>query len=180
MNIIQNVIDSLLPWWGTISAFIFILGLFMFVSGFILLAKDQGPRGQGALFASVGSMLAGLMLMNSMPVLDMLGQTLFQESSAKLSEFEALSDGTDSTNPASVYLTFAFQVVQLVGLIAFANGCWLLKIASSNPQTSWFKAITHIVGGFIAINHKVFLQTFGETLGGDMEGLINNIISIAY
>lgn len=178
VNIASNVSNSLTHFWPLLFDYgIPLIGFCMFVSGFILIAKEAGPRSQGSLFAGVGSMIAGLVMLNLKASLHLLGYSLLGDSSV---ETMLSYSGGSSGSPTDVFVVVSFQIIQLVGLVAFAQGAWLLKKAAANPQISWFKAITHIIGGFIAINHKTFLEVLANTLGGGVGESINSFINMGY
>ena len=63
-------------------------------------------------------------------------------------------------------MTAVLQLVQLVGVIAFARG-WLIvaKSAQSGHQQQLGKGITHIIGGILAINIVGTQQVLNATLG---------------
>ena len=71
-----------------------------------------------------------------------------------------------SENTLAVILTF----VSLVGLWAVMRGIWLIyqmgKSGQSSREASWGKAITHIVGGFLAIT----LVQFSTSLRNELLG----------
>ncbi len=59
------------------------------------------------------------------------------------------------------------QIVQLIGAIAFVRGVWMISGFSGqqSPQGAFGKAMTHIIGGILAINVVGFADVLKGTIG---------------
>lgn len=176
---------ALLPWWDAIAFSATVIGAFMFLSGFILFAKDQGPKGHGLFlidqWAAIGSIITGLVLINSMPMLDMLGQTLFARSSEDMKTMKKMLDvANKAPDPFAIFLPFASTCLQIAGLVWFITACWRLKTSATDSSVSWFNSFWQLVGSVALINHITVFQIIGKTSGGTVEQWVNKIITSAY
>lgn len=72
----------------------------------------------------------------------------------------------ENTDVWSQYLNICFEVVQLLGVIAFIRGLIILAKLGEHGQPGQFsKGLTHIIGGIFCINIYQFIQVVNATLG---------------
>ncbi len=63
----------------------------------------------------------------------------------------------------------ALTFIQLIGMIAFVRGWWIVKTAiEGGGQATMAQGFTHIIGGVLAINIYYFLQVMDATFGAGL------------
>lgn len=120
---------------------------FMLRALFMLPQVEQGRESAGKVFwmATAGVGLWSLLPMISM-AMTTIGMSSTSPASILTAKYASAATGFDGT-VASVQ---AF--VQLLGLIAFIRGMMILKAIGENKDGAWNRALTHIVGGSMAMN----------------------------
>ena len=148
-----------------ISAFSYVLGFIMAVRGVYYLKLYGELRtmtaSQTSLRTPVTYLIAAAALMFMPTVIHIFIKTSFGYDSP------LRYDQINSTiNP--ILLQALVGIVQLVGFIAFIRG-WLILIAnashSGGGQNSMGKALTHIIGGVLAINIVGLVDVLWNTFG---------------
>lgn len=106
-------------------------------------------------------MLIAMVFLYLPSAVDVLMMSTFGESAIPI------ADGSTTGSVVSVDIQLIiFRIVQLVGLISFIRGWFILsQSAKSGGQPVMGKALTHIIGGVLAINivgtKSVIQATFG-------------------
>ena len=118
--------------------------------------------------ARVLSLTAGVLLINSGPLMDALAGALFGTGSVKSLSYQAPG------HPARLYIEFAVHLTALVGLVGIGRGVLMLKDADRGPGRL-SAALAHIFVGIICVNLVAFLKAVGRSMGQDVLGLITAI-----
>jgi hypothetical protein len=161
-RMIERIIPQMQQFWVLIVAIITLTGLAILIIGLIQIVKNANRSGanQGNRFGS-GSilLLIGFILINTYAALDSLSMSVFHETSMNsLSYLPPESLGQK-------YIQLAVYIIQMVGLCGFVKG-WLII----NKSYAW--GITHIIGGFLAVNLVATLKSLGLSLGGPIQDAI--------
>jgi hypothetical protein len=164
---ISNVTNSLGPWWNTIYWFGLIIGLFFIIKAIVDEVSDSHNRHQQGWHGGSVTLISGLFLVNLKTFINTFSQTLFKTDSAT-----GLSYSTGGSDPFDIYIQFAVYIIMLVGLIGTIKGVMMMKASKSNASQLG-AAITHMVGGVLAINIIQVLHMFGATVGGGVESFIS-------
>ncbi len=167
MSYITNAISTLTPWWTTISMLGYVLGITLAVASFfsaLSRARERSSNNYIWLF------IAAVLCLNFPALLDSISMSIFQQKSAS----SLLSYTSEAPNSAE-YITFAIRAVMLIGVVAIIRGINFLR---DTPQRAkdFPKAITHGVGGTLAVNIVQFLYAIGNTAGGDIKSYIEIIL----
>jgi len=162
--VVQNLIPQLAGWWTPLTYIGYSIGLLIFVGGLAGIAS-QG-KSQGHIKGPLYAMLAGLVLVNLMAFVDIGAQSIFAQASAT-----GLDTSISGSDPTSLYQRFAVNLVQLVGICGFIQGCILLKRSGEDGQHV-FPAITHLVGGTLAINIMQTLNMLASSMGISLNSLM--------
>jgi len=75
---------------------------------------------------------------------------------------------TENTDTWSTYINVCFEIVQLIGVIAFIRGLIILSKLGEHgggQQGQFGKGLTHIIGGIFCINIYQFIQMISYTIG---------------
>lgn len=165
-NYVANVIPHLQSWWAVVVILIYLFGV-----GFAFLSLFQAVRHKNKFnrAPALYSFVAAVLLLNLPTFLDSLAMTIFNASSEQGLSY------SPPDSPGSIYIEFAVYAIMLIGLIGIARGICLIK-DTPNQSSSFPKAITHVIGGILAINIVTFLQGIGATIGGDVQTYIASII----
>jgi len=167
--IIANLLPHLLAWWPAIRAIGGWLGFIMILMGVgsVVSKGRQGLQAKTPIFTIIG----GVLMLNMMSVLNILAQSIYASDSATgLGDYK--QQGAD---PTSLYITFAIYVVMLVGASGVIYGCILLK-RSADENRHMGSAITHLIGGTLAVNIVQTLHMLSSSLGPSVESAVSRLI----
>ncbi|MBU2742504.1 MULTISPECIES: hypothetical protein [Acidithiobacillus] len=168
---LQNLINAMGPWWGTLEDFVFFGGLAIVVGALTSMYKS-GKQGAPVTKLALFSFVAGV-LMTSLPAwMDSLSQTAFQTNAPSALTLNPSSNGTGEY---ATIVTFVFDVLMLVGLIATVKALLLFR-DTSEDRSKMGPAIGHLVGGVVALNMKTMLLSLGATVGGVFQTAITKIL----
>jgi len=95
------------------------------------------------------------------------GTTITSPNTLTWSGLEQLTGG--ATQQFKTAVAAALTFVQLIGVIAFVRG-WLMmkKFVEGAGNISFAQALTHILGGCLAINIAAFLKILDTTFGTNL------------
>jgi intracellular multiplication protein IcmC len=163
-DIFLNIQRQLQPIWQFLNALSWVLGI-VFVAIAILKLKQYGQMTvmmstHASLGPSLAYLLVGLGLLFLPTLLDVMNVTFFGYGTEAIQGYEESLHFADIMAPI-------FQVIQVIGLIAFIRG-WiiLLRIGSQgSPPGTLGKAFVHMIGGILAINVTGTLEILRGTFG---------------
>lgn len=152
-----------------------IFGWFAYLAGFLLVlvgisrllkSEQQGPQGPTGIGTIMTFLVAGcLFSMNAM--IAYFSETLFGTSTLQNSgvlKYAAGLGGSADHVHAVISAIVAFSIV--LGWVSMIRGFFILRgVSEGNSQASMMAAITHLIGGALAINLGAIINAVQETLG---------------
>jgi len=70
------------------------------------------------------------------------------------------------TAAAHAVITSVIKFMIVIGIISFVRGLFIVRsVAEGNQQASMMAAVTHLIGGTLAVNLGPVLNAVQETLG---------------
>lgn len=166
---VRLIEDIWTPMHNLMFAFSFIAGIFLIILGISRLLKSEqdGPRGP----AGIGTILTFLVGGALLTVHEMVGSSLTSLFDTNISSSNGVLNytaGMDQTELDHAHAVIAAIVafVAIIGWISFIRGLFILRgVAEGNSQASMMAAITHILGGAIAVNLGGMIMAVQNTLG---------------
>lgn len=172
VKLIGNVWE---PMQMLLFGFCYLAGIILIIIGISRLLKTEqdgprGPTGIGTIFTFIvgGALMAVDKIMGSS-----LG-SLFGGPNAMYYASLAYTDGMDEAmiGHANAVIAAVIAFVAILGWISFIRGFFILRgVSEGNSQASMMAAVTHILGGAIAVNLGGFISAVQETLGISGMGL---------
>ena len=162
INILVNLSQSLGPLLQTAIILLgYLIGLGVLIWGLFKLAASAN-RGDGGLRAW-GLIAAGAAMLNVPGVIQSVTLTLFGSGSPS-TQLSYLSVSGDAM---TICYETAVDIIEMLGWAAALRGLFCLGLsASADPSRGYFwKGITHLVGGALAVNIVAFVQVLAATLG---------------
>ena len=161
-TILEKLIPVIASWLEPISIIFYFLGVILIVIALIQLSsKNQSGK-------PVLSGLAGIILLNFPTFIDNVSYTVFNSGSEKLFSY------APPTHPGSIYIQFTVYAVQLIGVLGFGRGCWLLR-DTANGQPQVMRGFIHFIGSIFAVNIVQFIKFLGISIGGDTQSTISTV-----
>ncbi len=163
-EMLVNLSSSITPFWRLVTGASYLFGLvFVFRGIFMLKVYGEGRTmmsGQANLKGALICLLVGAVLLFSQSMYDTLLFSTFSATSTSPLQYD-----TNSTLSIDAYFSL-LRFISLIGLISFIRG-WVMLTHLSNPgqQSSFGKALTHIIGGLLAINIQGTINVVQGTLG---------------
>lgn len=166
VKLIENIWE---PMHGMIYGFCYLAGILFIMIGISRLLKSEqdGPRGP----AGIGTIMTFLVGGALMSVDQMIGASLgslFGDTVSTSNGVLNYTAGMDATETAHANAVIAAIVafVAIIGWVSFVRGLFMVKgISEGNSQASMMAAITHILGGALAINLGGAIMAVQNTLG---------------
>lgn len=165
---VNLVADIWAPMLALLGSFGYIAGIILIMIGISRLLKtaQDGPRGPGGMgtimtFVTAGCLFALDSLMGAFQ------GSIFQSN--KVANFAILgttsgSSNVDSHTLAVISAILGFMII--VGWISFIRGLFIFRdVAEGNNQASLMAAVTHLIGGAMAVNLGALLNAVQSTFG---------------
>lgn len=168
-EVLVRLIDQLQPWWEAIYYVGMMLGIVLVVAG-LTGAVAASRRHEGVSKTAAGGVVGGILLANLISTLDMFSYTVFGKASAT-----GLGYVPSAVGPEKVYIQFTVIVVMLVGMAGVIKGGFLMK-ASTVDSRHIGHAVTHLVGGSMAVNIVPLVELLGVSVGGPFESAITKFL----
>jgi intracellular multiplication protein IcmC len=164
-QMLVNLSTSFPPLWRMITALSYVFGMAFIMRGVYALKVYGEGR---SMMSSQASM--------KVPLIYLIAGSALMFLPTMKSVLLASTFGVTEQTPLSYYssnpiwneqaVQVLLQIVQLVGLISFVRGWFFLAHgAQQGGQSTFGKAMTHIIGGIFAINiegtREMFMATFG-------------------
>ena len=153
-----------------------VLNFFAFCAGMVLLmigvsrllkSAQDGARGPGGI-GTIMTFVTGAALISYNELMRAFSTTLMGNPiTATYAEMQ-YAEGMSEAEIAAAHstITAILQFVIIVGLISFVRGIFIIRsVAEGNQQASIMAAITHLVGGALAVNLGPLLNAVQTTLG---------------
>lgn len=172
VNLMRDVFE---PAQGLFGWFGFIAGMFFVIIGIMRLMKteEQGPRGPTGIGTIMTFVVAGcLFSLNAM--IAYLSATLFGTSTIETDgvlQYSAGLNGAEAHVHAVIASIIAFAM--LLGWISIIRGFFILRgVSEGNSQASMMAAMTHLIGGAMAVNLGPVIMAVQNTLGITEYGIL--------
>jgi hypothetical protein len=175
LEMLERVTENLQPWWQVITLTCYFVGFGLIIAGVVMFASQKrGMMRQGLeMKTPMMAIVAGLLMMNLFAFLDVISASTLGGEAAKALEYEKASG---ASTQQYVMLKFAVYVTMLVGFASLVKGIYGLYSSSHDPRGFW-PSVTHILGGFFAMNIEQFMIVLGKTTGGPVETTIRNLVT---
>jgi hypothetical protein len=166
---ISNIKNPLME----VSSVVAILaGMFMIVHGLMKASKygtDPKVHSMHSILTNLGF---GAVLMAIGDNLEMMLASIFGTNTITAPSSLTWSGLTQLTQGATaqfhIVVAAALTFVQLIGIIAFIRGWLMMKKFMDGGNVSFAQALTHILGGCIAVNVAAFLEIMDKTFGTNL------------
>lgn len=166
--------DIWFPMQYIMTGFAWLAGLILIMIGIsrLLKSEQEGPRGPMGIGTIMTFLVAGVLLSLN-KVLGTAVNSVFGtdiKAYASLAYTEGMDEAAIGHANAVIGAILAF--VAILGWISFIRGFFIIRgVSEGNSQASMMAAITHIIGGAIAVNLGGFIGAVQATLGIENYGL---------
>jgi len=166
--IVKLMKDIFVPAQHLFGWFGYIAGIMLVIVGIsrLLKTEQQGPQGPTGIGTIMTFLVAGcLFSLNAM--ITYVSGTLFNSSTLETNGVLQYTDGLNGAEAhihAVISAVVAFSIV--LGWISMIRGFFIVRgVSEGNSQASMMAALTHIIGGVIAINLGSIINAVQSTLG---------------
>ncbi len=166
-TIMANLVDNIkAPMESLIAVIGAAMGIYMTVLGLVKASKYGVDPRSNNITSILSNIIIGAILFSLATNIDYVMATVFGDPEVMPSEALSWSSGTGVSAQFQRAIDAALTFVKIIGLIAFIRGWKIMKDAvEGNGQASAAQALTHIIGGVLAINIPRFLEVMDNTLG---------------
>lgn len=152
-----------------LNFFCFVAGSIFIMIGISRLTKSaqEGPKGPGGM-GTVTTFIIGGLLLSASTILRTMSSTLFGNTVTATYANLSYTAGMSTAETDAVYnvISAVLKFMIIIGLISFVRGLFIIRdVAEGNQQASTMAAVTHIVGGALAVNLGPLLNAVQTTLG---------------
>lgn len=173
--IVAMMRDVFFPLQWAFGAFGYIAGLALVIIGIsrLLKTEQQGPQGPTGIGTVMTFVVAGcLFSINS--IIGYFSTTMFNDdvlSTHGVLQYTSGLGGAASHVHAVISSIVAFSIV--IGWVSLIRGFFILRgVSEGNSQASMMAAITHLIGGVLAINLGSVIMAVQDTLGITAYGIV--------
>ncbi|MEM6811376.1 MAG: hypothetical protein AAF549_02805 [Pseudomonadota bacterium] len=166
--------DVFVPMQYLITGFAWLAGIVLVMIGIsrLLKSEQEGPRGPLGFGTIMTFLVAGVLL----SINNILGASVFSMFNTGTLAYAELTytDGMDgdAVGHANAVIGAIMAFVAIVGFVSFVRGFFILRgVSEGNSQASMMAAVTHILGGALAVNLGGVIQAVQNTLGITQYGL---------
>lgn len=162
--------DILGPMHNLLSFFGYVAGTIFIMIGISRLMKSaqEGARGPGGI-GTFMTFVAGGALISFNDLVKTFTFTLFGDVKTKTYAeitYNKIGLQAEELTHAHTVISAILKFMILIGLVSFVRGIFIMRgVAEGNNQSSMMAAVTHIIGGAIAINLGAFINIVQATLG---------------
>ena len=159
----------IIGWFGWIAGLIFV---FIGISR-LMQTEQQGPKGPMGIGTVTTFLIAGaLFSLNS--IVTYINGSIFDTNVIATNGVLQYTDGLGGASPhihAVISAIIAFSIV--LGWVSLARGLFIVRgVSEGNSQASMMAAITHLIGGVLAINLGSVIMAVQNTLGIANYGIV--------
>lgn len=175
VRLMSNTLEPMVwatGWIGWLGGLIFV---FIGISR-LLKTEQEGPRGPTGIGTVTTFIIAGaLFSLNSLVVF--FNTTIFGDAhldtNGALQYTQGLTDGAQDHVHAVISAIIGFSVI--IGWISLVRGLFIVRgVSEGNSQASMMAALTHLIGGALAINLGGVIMAVQNTLGITPYGIVFN------
>lgn len=164
--------------WGNthllLLGFCYIAGVILLMIGISRMIKSEqdGPRGPMGLGTMMTFIIAGALLSID-GILTAVNNSIFGAGSVRtFATLTYTGGGGAHIGHAEAVIGAIMAFVAILGLISFIRGFFILRgVSEGSSQASMMAAVTHIVGGALAVNLGAVIHAVQNTLGITTFGL---------
>jgi hypothetical protein len=161
--------DMLGPVHALLNFFSFVAGIIFIMIGISRLVKgaQEGARGPGGIGTMMSFAIGGALISYN-EIMRAASTTLAgNEQTATYAEMQYTTGmSTEEQQAAHAVISSILKFMIIVGLISFVRGLFIVRsVAEGNQQASIMAAVTHIIGGALAVNLGPVLNAVQTTLG---------------
>ncbi|MDD3371703.1 MAG: hypothetical protein PHE27_07775, partial [Alphaproteobacteria bacterium] len=158
------------PMRAVLSVIAGLAGLYMIISGLMKASKaglDPKTHNPHVILTNVG--FGAILMMIGTNLTTLLGSVFGTEEILELSNISWNTPVPEASQQFNNAINAALTFVQIIGGIAFVRG-WLIlkKVVEGTTNDPLAKALTHILGGCLAINIGKFLEIMDATFGTNL------------
>ena len=172
VNLMSNTLAPMIGivgWLGFVAGFIFV---FIGISR-LMQTEQQGARGPTGI-GTVGTFVIAGCLFSLNSMIAFINNTIFDSSVLKTNgtlQYAAGLEGASGHVHAVISAIIAFSI--MLGWISVARGLFIVRdVGEGNSQASMMAAITHLIGGVLAINLGSVINAVQKTLDIDTYGIL--------
>ncbi len=152
-----------------VEFFAFAAGLVFIMIGISRLVRSaqEGPKGPGGI-GTLTTFIIGGILLSANTILKAISDTLFATSTTATFANLAYTTGMSTAETNAVYnvISAVLKFMIILGIISFVRGLFIIRdVAEGNQQASTMAAMTHIIGGALAVNLGPLMNAVLNTLG---------------
>jgi len=152
-----------------VEFFAFAAGLVFIMIGISRLVRSaqEGPKGPGGI-GTLTTFVIGGILLSANTILKAISDTLFATSTTATFANLAYTTGMSTAETDAVYnvISAVLKFMIILGIISFVRGLFIIRdVAEGNQQASTMAAMTHIIGGALAVNLGPLMNAVLNTLG---------------
>ncbi|MCB1592086.1 MAG: hypothetical protein KDI90_06500 [Alphaproteobacteria bacterium] len=161
--------DILGPGHVTLNFFSFVAGMIFIMIGVSRIVKtaQEGARGPGGR-GTIATFVVGGILLSATTILRAFSASFFGNNITFTFANLAYTAGMTPLETQAVYhvIGAVLKFMILIGMISFVRGLFIMRdVAEGNQQASLMAAMTHIIGGALAVNLGPLLNAVQTTLG---------------
>jgi hypothetical protein len=170
-----NFSNSYQQIWNFIIGFCQLAGVCLAILGIFSLPKAMEGRGQVTLKTPIWTFLSGILLYQIGSTIGTVADTFAMSGGGSLLTAGSGGSGSIGAWSASA-ITSVLGFVQILGLIASARGILIIKaVQTGESRDGMGRAVTHLIGGALAINIKWTVGMLAETFAPNMLGTLRSI-----
>lgn len=163
--------DVVGPMHVLLNYFCYVAGLIFIMIGVSRLVRSsqEGAKGPGGL-GTVSTFVIGGLLCSSTVILRTLSSSFFGDMQTSTSASIAFSASMSTAELQATYniINAVLRFMLIIGMISFVRGLFIIRdVAEGSQQASVMAAMTHIVGGALAVNLGPLLNAVQDSLGID-------------
>ncbi len=152
-----------------VNFFCFVAGVIFIMIGISRLVRSaqEGPKGPGGI-GTLTTFIIGGFLLSATTILRSLSTSFFGNTDTLTYATLAYTTGMSTAETDAVYnvISAVLKFMIILGIISFVRGLFIIRdVAEGNQQASTMAAVTHIVGGALAVNLGPLLNAIQTTLG---------------
>lgn len=173
--LVKFIADIWGPMHTVVIGFCYLAGIFLIMLGISRLLKSEqdGPRGPASL-GTIMTFLVGGALLSVDKMLGASLSSLFDTTTSSSNGVLVYQEGIGEAELGHAHAVIAaiISFVAILGIISFVRGLFILRgVSEGNSQASMMAAVTHIIGGAIAVNLGGFIMAVQNTLGITGQGV---------
>lgn len=179
-TMLTNIMTFISAWYPTISLIASFVGIVFVIKAVMFLAP--GRSGKAEVGKTTALFLVGIFLFNVETFLSSVSHTVFGNdgfaNGGSTTEVMTYAGTAASASASShLYIQTGITIVMVVGFVGLIRGLIMLTKLQENPN-QFGHAMTHIIGGTLAVNFQTFISSLAKSIGGQVQTVIGGLIQI--